>query len=120
MIRVYGQLWTSSVGSAPHTGQSNLYEHQKSFSYYCTVSRGVGKDERVPFQSRVEQLATVLSFEPADIEGEAKRTLNCGHIKNIYKVAAQKSVGFDFHKTMGECPLYNETTAGQEDKCEKC
>ncbi|KAI8108271.1 hypothetical protein M9434_006298 [Picochlorum sp. BPE23] len=84
------------------------------------VSAGVGKDESVPFQSRVEQLATVLSVEPADIEGEAKRTLKYGVTKNLYKVAAQKSIGLDFHKTMGECPLYNETADGQEDKCEKC
>ncbi|KAI8100246.1 hypothetical protein M9434_007207 [Picochlorum sp. BPE23] len=84
------------------------------------VTAGREKDESVSFQDRIRRLGVVFGLSPADIEGEAKRTWKYGVTESLYKVAAQKSVGLDYHKTMAECPLYNEAAAGQEDKCEKC
>lgn len=87
---------------------------------FSAVTAGREKDESVSFQDRVRRLGVVFGLSPADIEGEAKRTWKHGVTESLYKVAAQKSVGLEYHKTMAECPLYNEAAAGQEDKCEKC
>ena len=65
-------------------------------------------------------LTIAFSLNPGDIDAEAKRTWDHGNTENLYKVAAQKFVGLEYHKRLNECPLYTEKAANQEDKCEKC